>query len=168
MTTDFVSGVVHWGLDNYGDGDTPFFGSQIAAFQGHHSEPWTITQRAFANNVHKVFKPATAPALVLLAAAPFTPSWLTTFGASLLLLLCLSQQTHAWAHKKPSQLPAAVLALQVTMMMVGSEGKVYFGLSGRAQERLPARLLVVVSSPHCVHTSCLLCRMLACVLRFQP
>ncbi|KAL6785985.1 FAD4 [Auxenochlorella protothecoides x Auxenochlorella symbiontica] len=109
---DFVSGVVHWGLDNYGDGDTPFFGSQIAAFQGHHSEPWTITQRAFANNVHKVFKPATAPALVLLAAAPFTPSWLTTFGASLLLLLCLSQQTHAWAHKKPSQLPAAVLALQ--------------------------------------------------------
>lgn len=42
------------GVDNYGDGNTPVFGRQIAAFQGHHQRPWTITQREFCNNVHQV------------------------------------------------------------------------------------------------------------------
>lgn len=41
-------------VDNYGDADTPVFGSQIAAFQGHHQRPWTITEREFCNNVHQV------------------------------------------------------------------------------------------------------------------
>ncbi len=30
---DLLSGVYHWGVDNYGDGGTPIFGSQIAGFQ---------------------------------------------------------------------------------------------------------------------------------------
>ncbi len=88
---DLLSGVYHWGVDNYGDGATPVVGSQIAGFQvsptmqakqipqhvrcasqaghvavayqlsahdrvlqAHHQRPWTITQRQFANNVHKV------------------------------------------------------------------------------------------------------------------
>lgn len=37
-----------------GDANTPVLGKQIAAFQGHHQRPWTITQREFANNVHQV------------------------------------------------------------------------------------------------------------------
>jgi len=41
-------------VDNYGSGATPIVGDQIAAFQGHHQRPWTITQRHFANNLHKV------------------------------------------------------------------------------------------------------------------
>ena len=44
----------HFFVDNYGDGETPVFGGQIAAFQGHHQRPWTITEREFSNNVHKV------------------------------------------------------------------------------------------------------------------
>ena len=44
----------HFFVDNYGDGSTPVFGGQIAAFQGHHQRPWTITEREFCNNVHKV------------------------------------------------------------------------------------------------------------------
>lgn len=51
---DFLTGVYHWSVDNYGDGNTPIVGEQIAAFQGHHKEPWTITEREFCNNVHKV------------------------------------------------------------------------------------------------------------------
>lgn len=51
---DFGSAVYHWAVDNYGDGNTPLVGSQIAAFQGHHQRPWTITEREFCNNVHKV------------------------------------------------------------------------------------------------------------------
>jgi hypothetical protein len=46
-----------------GDGNTPVLGKQIAAFQGHHQRPWTITQREFANNVHQV-SPAAYTTLV--------------------------------------------------------------------------------------------------------
>jgi ubiquitin-conjugating enzyme E2 variant len=54
VLADLGTGVYHWGVDNYGDGNTPMFGRQIAAFQGHHQRPWTITQREFCNNVHQV------------------------------------------------------------------------------------------------------------------
>jgi hypothetical protein len=30
------AGFYHWGVDNWGDGNTPLVGRQIAAFQGHH------------------------------------------------------------------------------------------------------------------------------------
>ena len=53
-SADFLTGVYHWSVDNYGDGSTPVVGSQIAAFQGHHQKPWTITEREFCNNVYKV------------------------------------------------------------------------------------------------------------------
>ena len=51
---DLFSGVFHWATDNYGNLDTPVFGQACAAFQGHHSAPWTITYRPTANNVHKI------------------------------------------------------------------------------------------------------------------
>jgi ubiquitin-conjugating enzyme E2 variant len=54
VLSDFGTAVYHWAVDNYGDGNTPVFGRQIAAFQGHHQRPWTITQREFCNNVHQV------------------------------------------------------------------------------------------------------------------
>lgn len=54
LLSDLGTGIYHWGVDNYGDGNTPVFGRQIAAFQGHHQRPWTITQREFCNNLHQV------------------------------------------------------------------------------------------------------------------
>ena len=48
--SDAFSGLFHWATDNYGNGDTPVFGEVIAAFQGHHVNPWTITHRSFFNN----------------------------------------------------------------------------------------------------------------------
>jgi ubiquitin-conjugating enzyme E2 variant len=54
VLSDLGTAVYHWAVDNYGDGNTPVFGRQIAAFQGHHQRPWTITQREFCNNVHQV------------------------------------------------------------------------------------------------------------------
>ena len=54
VLSDLGTGVFHWAVDNYGTGATPVFGSQIAAFQGHHPRPWTITEREFCNNVHQV------------------------------------------------------------------------------------------------------------------
>jgi ubiquitin-conjugating enzyme E2 variant len=54
VLSDLGTAVYHWAVDNYGDGNTPVFGRQIAAFQGHHQRPWTITQREFCNNLHQV------------------------------------------------------------------------------------------------------------------
>lgn len=103
----------HWAVDNYGDGKTPVFGSQIAAFQGHHQRPWTITEREFCNNVHQVFKPAAPFAAALFLASPFTPAWWDVWCSTFILLVCMSQQFHAWSHMKKSELPPLVATMQV-------------------------------------------------------
>ena len=54
LLADLGSGILHWSVDNYGNGKTPVMGGIIAAFQGHHAAPWTITEREFCNNVYKV------------------------------------------------------------------------------------------------------------------
>lgn len=38
VIADLVSGVFHWSVDNYGDSNTPVFGTVIEAFQGHHGK----------------------------------------------------------------------------------------------------------------------------------
>ncbi|MCD7463926.1 hypothetical protein HAX54_051704 [Datura stramonium] len=59
VLSDLASGIYHWGIDNYGSAETPVFGSQIDAFQGHHKWPWTITRRQFANNLHALARAVT-------------------------------------------------------------------------------------------------------------
>eukprot|EP00798_Chlamydomonas_sp_ICE-L_P010508 gene10508-8475_t len=112
VLADLGTGIYHWSVDNYGSGKTPLVGAQIAAFQGHHQKPWTITQREFCNNVHLVFKPAAVPTALFLATAGAAPLAFNAFMAPFIFLVCMSQQTHAWSHMKKSELPAPVLALQ--------------------------------------------------------
>ncbi|WIA14548.1 hypothetical protein OEZ85_003065 [Tetradesmus obliquus] len=119
VLSDLGTAVYHWAVDNYGDGNTPVFGRQIAAFQGHHQRPWTITQREFCNNVHQVFQPALAPAAAIFALGPFVPLGLHAFMPSFLLLVCMSQQFHAWSHMKKSELPEVVVALQDAGVLIG-------------------------------------------------
>eukprot|EP01082_Thalassiosira_pseudonana_P010973 g9979.t1 g9979 contig4:992503-993389(-) len=67
VLADFGSGVFHWSVDNYGNGRTPVMGSIIAAFQGHHSAPWTITYRGFCNNVWKLCIPFGLPTVAAIS-----------------------------------------------------------------------------------------------------
>ena len=67
ILADFGSGVLHWSVDNYGNGRTPIMGSIIAAFQGHHSAPWTITYRGFCNNVYKLCVPFGLPTVATIS-----------------------------------------------------------------------------------------------------
>ena len=53
--------------DNYGNGRTPIVGSIIAAFQGHHTAPWTITERGFCNNVSKITVPFGVPTVAVIS-----------------------------------------------------------------------------------------------------
>ena len=68
VAADFGSGVLHWSVDNYGNGRTPVMGNIIAAFQGHHSAPWTITYRGFCNNVWKLCIPFGIPTVAAINA----------------------------------------------------------------------------------------------------
>lgn len=61
----------------------------------------------------QVFQPAAPFAAALLAAAPSAPVWWNVWSSSFIMLVCMSQQFHAWSHMKPSELPAPVVALQV-------------------------------------------------------
>ncbi|KAG2501530.1 hypothetical protein HYH03_000037 [Edaphochlamys debaryana] len=118
VLADLGTGIYHWGVDNYGDGETPVFGRQIAAFQGHHQRPWTITQREFENNMHQVFGPASYPAMGLMVLSPTMPLAWNAWASSFLWLVCMSQQFHAWSHMKKSELPAAVVWLQEAGILV--------------------------------------------------
>lgn len=117
-TIDLLSGIYHWGIDNYGSPSTPFVGKQIEGFQGHHLRPWTITHRQFCNNVHPICKPAIPITLLMLAIHPpfFVDIYMSIGTAGAIL----AQQFHSWAHTKKSQLPAAVKLLQDMGVLVST------------------------------------------------
>jgi hypothetical protein len=81
--------------------------------QAHHQRPWKITERQFANNVHKVFKPAVPFVAACLLVSPVLPPWISVWLSTATFFTVMSQQFHAWSHMKASQLPSAVIALQV-------------------------------------------------------
>jgi ubiquitin-conjugating enzyme E2 variant len=93
ILADFGSGVFHWAVDNYGNGRTPVMGSIIAAFQGHHSAPWTITYRGFCNNVWKLCIPFGIPTVAIISflAGPENPMG-ENYTESLLLIVVFSSE----------------------------------------------------------------------------
>ncbi|KAF8775086.1 hypothetical protein HU200_005138 [Digitaria exilis] len=117
---DLATGIYHWLVDNYGDATSPFFGAQIAAFQGHHRYPSTITRREPCNNLHSL---ARAAALALLPvdgalAVGDAPAAAHAFAGAFAACVVLSQQFHAWAHEKRGRLPPGVEALQDAGVLV--------------------------------------------------
>ena len=66
--------------------------------------------------VAQVFMPAAPFAALCLLASPWTPAPVDVFLSVATFLTCMSQQFHAWAHMKKSELPAVVDRLQVQQM----------------------------------------------------
>mmetsp|Transcript_30457 Transcript_30457/g.116684 ORF Transcript_30457/g.116684 Transcript_30457/m.116684 type:complete len:291 (-) Transcript_30457:593-1465(-) len=96
LFADVGSGIYHWALDNYGSKDTPVFGYQIEAFQGHHASPWTITNRGLFNNISR---PAIVGlplfALMLIFQMPVA---VEAFLWTTVTLSVLAQEFHKWSH----------------------------------------------------------------------
>lgn len=120
LAADFGSGVLHWSVDNYGNGRTPVMGNIIAAFQGHHSAPWTITYRGFANNVWKLCLPFGVPTVAAITwlAGPEHPM-VSLFFAVFCASEILSQEFHKWSHQSKKEVPAWVNALQDAGVSIG-------------------------------------------------
>lgn len=117
---DLGSGLLHFGVDNYGNGRTPVMGSIIAAFQGHHSAPWTITYRGFCNNVHKLCVPFGIPTMALISTlAGSEHPGVTLFFAIFCAMEILSQELHKWSHMRKSEVPSWVNLLQDTGLALG-------------------------------------------------
>lgn len=116
VLADLATGIYHWGVDNYGDADTPIFGPQIDGFQGHHKRPWTITKRQFANNIHALARPAS----FILGAFVLLPgnTAVDAFVGVMTSCVVFSQQFHCWAHSKKRQLPELVVGLQEKGILV--------------------------------------------------
>lgn len=117
LLADLGSGILHWSVDNYGNGKTPIMGSIIAAFQGHHSAPWTITEREFCNNVYKLCIPFGIVPMTLInfLAGPAVTIFFAFFCATEIL----SQEFHKWSHMTKSQVPGWVNVLQDVGLTVG-------------------------------------------------
>lgn len=117
VMADFGSGVLHWSVDNYGNGRTPIMGGIIAAFQGHHSAQWTITQRGFSNNVHKLCIPfgVVPMALITAVTGPCTTFFFSIFCA----LEILSQEFHKWSHMTKSECSWWINQLQKFGLSIG-------------------------------------------------
>jgi len=113
IIADFGSGVLHWSVDNYGNGRTPVMGNIIAAFQGHHTAPWTITERGFCNNVYKLCLPFGIPTVVSIAllAGPSHPL-VSLFFTTFCTLEIMSQEFHKWSHMTKSQTSPLINKLQ--------------------------------------------------------
>ena len=117
IAADFGSGVLHWSVDNYGNGRTPVMGPIIAAFQGHHTAPWTITQRGFCNNVYKLCLPfgIVPVSLIAYCTGPMVTYWCTLFCT----LEILSQEFHKWSHQLKSEAPRVAALLQDAQLSIG-------------------------------------------------
>jgi hypothetical protein len=117
LLADLGSGVLHWSVDNYGNGKTPVMGNIIAAFQGHHATPWTITEREFCNNVYKLCIPfgVVPMTMINLISGPAVTMFFTFFCVTEIL----SQEFHKWSHMTKKHVPEWVNWLQNTGITIG-------------------------------------------------
>merc|ERR1712032_169475 len=120
IAADLGSGVFHWSVDNYGNGRTPVMGNIIAAFQGHHSAPWTITCRGFCNNVYKLCIPFGIPTVagITYLSGPKYPM-VSLFFTVFCAIEILSQELHKWSHMTKSNVPEWVNTLQDLGITIG-------------------------------------------------
>lgn len=120
VLADLGSGILHWSVDNYGNGKTPIMGGIIAAFQGHHSAPWTITERGFCNNVYKLCIPFGIPTVAAISylSGPDHPL-ISMFFTMFCAMEIMSQEFHKWSHMTKSQLSPPILAMQKMGITIG-------------------------------------------------
>jgi hypothetical protein len=109
---DFGSGVLHWSVDNYGNGKTPIMGGIIAAFQGHHSAPWTILERGFENNVVKLCIPFGVQTVLAMKFVFGLGPFATLFWTIFCFMEIMSQEFHKMSHATKTEAGPIWNALQ--------------------------------------------------------
>lgn len=114
---DFLTGVIHWVCDSFGDANTPMWGPMLVGpFRRHHRDPLEITRISLAENLGAS---CIAGLLVLWL---FFPSQAAQPGTGYLLLLhfwlwlvvfaVVSNLFHRWSHMPAARKPRWMQILQ--------------------------------------------------------
>ena len=79
-----------------GNANTPIWGKQIEAFQGHHERPWTITHRQTCNNLHQSALATMPPLLcfLLLVGNVVGNAYVLLWGTVAMTFIMLAQESH--------------------------------------------------------------------------
>ena len=120
--SDFVSGLIHWGADTWGDDDLPVIGRRLLKpFRLHHVDPDDLVRRNFVDaNGDSTF--LSIPMLVLWLVMPLETigaALAVTFGAGLCGVGMWTNQIHQWAHM-PSP-PRLIRLLQDAGVLLGRD-----------------------------------------------
>ena len=117
FAADFLSGLIHWACDSFGDSNTPLWGPLLVApFRRHHRTPTEITRISLLENlgasalagvaVLLLWSPHTSPAAMPVGVlGRYVGLWCITFAV-------LSNLFHRWAHMPKARRPGWMLRLQ--------------------------------------------------------
>lgn len=114
---DFISGLVHWAADTYGDARTPVFGNFVNTFRVHHSDPRDIARHdAVEANADVFLFSAPVHALLLVFVGN---AFVSCFLVGLFCASYPNSQIHKWAHLP--QRPRWVTRLQRMRLLLDPE-----------------------------------------------
>jgi hypothetical protein len=109
---DFVSGVIHWFEDRYGDPNWPILGHTIRENQQHHHTPRSFLKGNLFTRNREVW----AIGAVFLAAF-WALGWLNLISGSAVLFGMFANEIHACAHRSPKENGPLITTLQRTGFM---------------------------------------------------
>lgn len=119
---DFVSGLVHWAADTYGEEQTPVIGrSLVKPFRIHHVRPSEICEHDLVETIGNTCILAAPPLALILYVATYgetsAPASFAVFTAAVTIgVTVATNQFHKWAHQ--DEPPRVVRALQSARLIL--------------------------------------------------
>ncbi|MGD2132363.1 MAG: fatty acid desaturase CarF family protein [Maricaulaceae bacterium] len=113
LIADFVSGLVHWLEDNYGEPDWPIVGGAVASTMRHHENPRRMLGVSYLVRNGPTMLVTALCAVPVLAIFGINPVTMTA-----LLVGFFANETHAWAHRTPEENGPVITALQKTGLVI--------------------------------------------------
>jgi hypothetical protein len=107
LFADFLSGLLHWAEDRYGETHWPIVGKAIDEAERHHKTPMRFLTRTFKERNARVMVITSCFSVVFLSI-----DWINTFTMTALLFGAFSNEIHAYAHHKLSNVPTPIRVLQ--------------------------------------------------------
>ena len=121
FVVDFVSGMLHWACDTWGEFKTPIFGpTLIRSFRMHHVDPQDITRHGFieTNAATCYPMPPFIGFALLICSSNFLIQcycWTIVFGV---ILGLLTNEIHKWAHMVHQKPHFIIRFLQQTRLIL--------------------------------------------------
>ena len=107
LAADFVAGLVHFSMDNYGSRSTPLVGGEIGANRRHHIEPRLFLRNSWWKNAR-----STLPIILFIAAIFYACDMINIFSITFLIVGWNANEVHKWSHQSQKERPKLATFLQ--------------------------------------------------------